>query len=118
MARATMSAMPVKHLLILGGTTEARELARRASLMMGKKVRVTSSLAGRRNTTPSLAGDVRIGGFGGIEGMMTYITEHSVDLVIDATHPFADQISDHANVACAGVTVPRLQVLRPGWRKT
>jgi precorrin-6A/cobalt-precorrin-6A reductase len=108
--------MPVKHLLILGGTAEARELARRVSLMMGKKVRVTTSLAGRRATTPALAGDVRIGGFGGIEGMMTYMSDHSVDWVVDATHPFADQISDHANVACAGVPVPRLQLLRPGWK--
>jgi len=111
-----MSAMPVKHLLILGGTTEARELARRVSLMMEKKVRVTTSLAGRRPTTPSLAGEVRIGGFGGIEGMKTYIAENAVDVVIDATHPFADQISDHANAACARVPVPRLQVMRPGWR--
>ena len=116
MVRGTMSAMPVKHLLILGGTTEARELARRVSLMMEKKVRVTTSLAGRRPTTPSLAGEVRIGGFGGIEGMKTYIAENAVDVVIDATHPFADQISDHANAACAGVPVPRLQVMRPGWR--
>ncbi len=116
MATGTTSAMPVKHLLILGGTTEARELARRVSLMIGKKLRVTTSLAGRRATTPALAGDVRVGGFGGIEGMKTYITEHAVDLVIDATHPFAGQISDHANVACAGVPVPRLQVMRPGWR--
>ncbi len=108
--------MPVKHLLILGGTTEARELARRVSLMMGKKVRVTTSLAGRRTTTPALAGDVRIGGFGGIEGMMTYLSENSVDLVVDATHPFSAVISDHANVTCTAVTVPRLQVLRPAWQ--
>lgn len=116
MTRATTSAMPVKHLLILGGTTEARELARRVSLMMGKKARVTTSLAGRRTTTPALAGDVRIGGFGGIEGMMAYLRDNCVDLVVDATHPFSAVISDHANVACAGVTVPRLQVRRPGWR--
>ncbi|MDA1091197.1 MAG: cobalt-precorrin-6A reductase [Proteobacteria bacterium] len=108
--------MPVKHLLILGGTTEARELARRVSLMMGKRVRVTTSLAGRRATTPALAGDVRIGGFGGIEGMTMYIRDNAVDVVVDATHPFAAQISDHANVACTGARVPRLQILRPGWR--
>ena len=50
--------MPDKHLLILGGTGEARELARRVSLMIGKRVRVTTSLAGRRATTPNLAGEV------------------------------------------------------------
>ena len=69
MATGTTSAMPVKHLLILGGTTEARELARRVSLMIGKKLRVTTSLAGRRATTPALAGDVRVGGFGGAAGL-------------------------------------------------
>lgn len=107
--------MPLKHCLILGGTTEARELARRISLMIGKKVRVTTSLAGRRKTTPALAGDVRIGGFGGIEGLRAYIGENAVDLVVDATHPFADVMSDHANVACTAAGVARLQVLRSPW---
>jgi len=50
-----------KNLLILGGTSEARELARKVSLTIGKKVRVTTSLAGRRASTPALGGDVRIG---------------------------------------------------------
>ena len=104
-----------KHLLILGGTTEARELARRVSLMLGKKVRVTTSLAGRRGSTPDLAGEVRTGGFGGIQGMKDYLGDDAVDLVVDATHPFSPTISDHANIACAAAGVPRLQFLRPAW---
>jgi len=120
--------MPVKHLLILGGTKEARELAQRVTLMMGKRVRVTTSLAGRRATAPALAGEVRIGGFSstdsiggtgginGIDGMKAYIKDNAVDLVVDATHPFAAMISDHATVACTGVPVPRLQIRRPAWR--
>ena len=66
---------PAKHLLILGGTAEARELARQVSLMLGKRVRVTTSLAGRRASTPALGGDVRIGGFGGIVGLSEYLAE-------------------------------------------
>ncbi len=107
--------MPDKHLLILGGTTEARELARRVSLMMGKRVRVTTSLAGRRDSQPDLAGEVRRGGFGGIQGMMDYLGDDAVDLVVDATHPFSPTISDHANAACSSQGVPRLQLLRPAW---
>ena len=94
--------MAVKHLLILGGTAEARELARRVAITIPKKVRVTTSLAGRRAKAPALPGDVRIGGFGGIDGLVDYINENAVDLVIDATHPFSAIISDHANAAAVG----------------
>ncbi len=109
----------VKHLLILGGTGEARELARRVCLMIGKRVRVTTSLAGRRTTSPNLTGDVRTGGFGGVQGMMGYLAENAVDLVVDATHPFSPTISAHAATACGDAQdggVPRLQLMRAGWR--
>jgi precorrin-6A/cobalt-precorrin-6A reductase len=111
--------MPDKHLLILGGTGEARELARRVALMIGRRVRVTTSLAGRRGTPPKLAGEVRTGGFGGIQGMMEYLADNAVDLVVDATHPFSPTISDHAAVACGNPHdggIPRLQLVRPAWR--
>ena len=109
----------VKHLLILGGTGDARQLARRVSLMIGKRVRVTTSLAGRRGTPPNLAGDVRTGGFGGVQGMMAYLAENAVDLVVDATHPFSPTISDHATTACGDAGdggIPRLQLMRAEWR--
>ncbi len=107
--------MPAKHLLILGGTTEARELARRVTLMIGKRVRVTTSLAGRRATAPNLSGEVRTGGFGGIQGMKDYLGEAAVDLIVDATHPFSPTISEHANAACTDTGMPRLQLMRPAW---
>ena len=107
--------MPAKHLLILGGTTEARELARRVTLVIGKRVKVTTSLAGRRNAAPNLAGEVRTGGFGGIQGMKDYLGEAAVDLLVDATHPFSPTISDHAGAACTDTGVPRLQLMRPAW---
>ncbi len=108
--------MAVKHLLILGGTAEARELARRVAITIGKKVRVTTSLAGRRAKAPALPGDVRIGGFGGIGGLVDYLSENAVDFVIDATHPFSAVISDHANAAATTAGVPRLQLFRGLWQ--
>ena len=107
--------MAVKHLLILGGTAEARELACRVAITIGKKVSVTTSLAGRRAKAPALPGEVRIGGFGGIGGLVDYLSENAVDFVIDATHPFSAVISDHANAAATTAGVPRLQLLRGLW---
>ena len=105
-----------KHLLILGGTAEASELARRVAVTIGNRVRVTTSLAGRRAQAPALPGGVRIGGFGGVGGLVDYLNQNAVDLVIDATHPFPAVISDHANAAAEAAGVPRLQLLRPPWQ--
>ena len=108
--------MAPRHLLILGGTAEARELARRVAITIGKKVRVTTSLAGRRAKAPALPGEVRIGGFGGIGGLVDYLNQNAVDFLIDATHPFSAVISDHANAAATATGMPRLQLLRPLWQ--
>jgi precorrin-6A/cobalt-precorrin-6A reductase len=99
------------HILILGGTTEARALA---GLLHGE-VRVTSSLAGRVASPRLPPGEVRIGGFGGAEGLATWLREHAVDSVIDATHPFAERISFNAARAAATAHVPLLALRRPGW---
>ncbi len=99
------------HVLILGGTTEARALA---GLLHGK-VRVTSSLAGRVASPRLPAGEVRIGGFGGVDGLVAWVREHGVDAVIDATHPFAERISFNAARAAATAHVPLLALRRPGW---
>ncbi|WP_345143583.1 precorrin-6A/cobalt-precorrin-6A reductase, partial [Streptomyces mexicanus] len=64
------------HVLVLGGTTEARELA--AALAAHPGVRVTSSLAGRVARPGALAGEVRVGGFGGAEGLAAWLREHRV----------------------------------------
>ncbi|MEU0129799.1 MULTISPECIES: cobalt-precorrin-6A reductase [unclassified Streptomyces] len=104
--------MPL-HVLVLGGTTEARRIAE--SLVAMDRVRVTSSLAGRV-ARPSLPpGEVRVGGFGGAGGMADWLREHRVAAVIDATHPFAGTISFNAAAAAAAVHVPLLAVRRPGW---
>ncbi|ALC23448.1 cobalt-precorrin-6A reductase [Streptomyces pristinaespiralis] len=101
------------HVLILGGTTEGRRLAE--TLHADATVRVTSSLAGRVATPRMPPGEVRIGGFGGAEGMARWLREHDVGAVIDATHPFAGTISFNAALAAAEAHVPLLALRRPGW---
>ncbi|MGW1377080.1 cobalt-precorrin-6A reductase [Streptomyces sp. NPDC002446] len=107
------AARPVHHVLILGGTTEARRLA--TMLAPEPALRVTTSLAGRVAAPRLPAGDVRIGGFGGSEGLARWLREHAVDALIDATHPFANTISHHAALAARTAHVPLLALRRPGW---
>ncbi|MFF9866420.1 cobalt-precorrin-6A reductase [Streptomyces sp. NPDC013953] len=99
------------HILLLGGTTEARRLAE----SLHGTARVTTSLAGRVAAPRLPPGEVRIGGFGGAEGLARWLREHQVDAVIDATHPFADTISSNAARAAAEAHVPLLALRRPGW---
>ncbi|WP_326701698.1 cobalt-precorrin-6A reductase [Streptomyces sp. NBC_01754] len=104
------------HVLVLGGTTEARRLAEllvTADALPG--VRVTSSLAGRVARPKPPPGEVRVGGFGGADGMADWIRAHEVSAVIDATHPFARTISFHAASAATAAHVPLLALRRPGW---
>ncbi|WP_409060983.1 cobalt-precorrin-6A reductase [Streptomyces sp. SYP-A7185] len=102
------------HVLVLGGTTEARRLA--AALAARPGVRVTTSLAGRVTRPAALEGDVRIGGFGGVDGLAAWLREQEADAVVDATHPFAATISEHAVRAAAATGVPAVLLRRPGWR--
>lgn len=94
-------------ILILGGTGEARELASR--------VTAVSSLAGRVSNPALPVGEVRIGGFGGADGLAQWLRDNPVDAVVDATHPFARQITANAFEACARVGVPFLILRRPGF---
>ncbi|WP_016906881.1 cobalt-precorrin-6A reductase [Streptomyces xiaopingdaonensis] len=108
------SATPApRHVLLLGGTTEARALA--GLLAEEPGLRVTSSLAGRVAAPRLPPGEVRTGGFGGVAGMTDWLRRHRVDALIDATHPFAETISSHAALAAAGAHVPLLALRRPGW---
>ncbi|MFE6050392.1 cobalt-precorrin-6A reductase [Kitasatospora sp. NPDC056446] len=103
----------MRHLLILGGTTEGRTLA--AALDGRPGLRVTSSLAGRVAHPRLPAGQVRIGGFGGPEGLADWLRAERVDAVVDATHPFAAGISQNAALAAAATGVPLLVLRRPGF---
>jgi precorrin-6A/cobalt-precorrin-6A reductase len=111
------SLSPAPHLLILGGTGEAAALAAAAAARFGAGLRVTTSLAGRTARPAEVAGEKRVGGFGGADGLAAYIAQHGVELVIDATHPFAAQISAQAAAACAAACVARLVLERPAWRR-
>lgn len=103
-------------ILILGGTKEAAKHA--ADLVKAKPdARIITSLAGRTREPEPVAGEVRIGGFGGASGLADYIRAHGVTQIIDATHPFAKQISQNARMA-ADLTGVTLDVLtRPPWSK-
>ncbi|WP_329222701.1 cobalt-precorrin-6A reductase [Streptomyces sp. NBC_01485] len=103
-----------RHVLVLGGTTEARELA--AALAARPGVRVTSSLAGRVSRPGALDGDVRIGGFGGAAGLADWLRAQRADAVVDATHPFATGITANAASATAATGLPLVVLRRPGWR--
>jgi precorrin-6A/cobalt-precorrin-6A reductase len=104
-------------LLILGGTGEAGALARAACARFGERLSVTTALAGRTEQPGPLRGRVRIGGFGGAEGLAAYLRQERIDRLIDATHPFATRISAAARLACERAEVPRLLLLRPTWRR-
>jgi len=99
--------------LVLGGTAEARELAAR---LHEHGIPVVSSLAGRVSRPRLPAGETRIGGFGGVEGLTGWLREHDVRAVVDATHPFAERIGANAFHATRAAGVPLLRFARPGWQ--
>ena len=101
------------QVLILGGTTEASAIAN--ALAGHAVIRATLSLAGRTRAPVLPALPARRGGFGGVEGLAAYLREHGVAALIDATHPFAAQISRHAVLAASIAGVPLLTVRRPEW---
>lgn len=104
-----------EKILILGGTAEAADLA--ARLVAEGKVDVLTSLAGRTANPAQIAGTVRIGGFGGVEGLARFLNENRIDRVIDATHPFATRISENARLACESAGVPLERLDRPSWTR-
>lgn len=101
------------RILILGGTGEARALA--AALSGRPGLDVVSSLAGRVRDPALPVGEVRIGGFGGVDGLVDYLRRERVDVVVDATHPFAATITRNAVEATATVGVPLVVLRRPAW---
>ncbi|ENN85084.1 Precorrin-6A reductase [Rhizobium freirei PRF 81] len=105
--------MDKARILILGGTTEARALA--ASLASRADLDVVLSLAGRTADPALQPVPVRRGGFGGAEGLARYLREEAIDLLIDATHPFAARISTNASQAAAQCDVSAFALRRPAW---
>lgn len=104
-----------QRLLILGGTGEANQLATKAAQI--DKIEVITSLAGRTQKPVTPTGTVRVGGFGGELGLIEYLQEQKIDLLIDATHPFAAQISFNAAAATEQCRLPHLMLVRPPWQQ-
>ncbi len=102
------------RLLLLGGTREAREIA--TALAGEAGITVVTSLAGRTRTPLRPPGALRVGGFGGIDGLVAWLREAEIDFVLDATHPFARRISAHVREACRRLRLPHLRLERPPWR--
>ncbi|MFC8045996.1 cobalt-precorrin-6A reductase [Nocardia sp. NPDC057353] len=101
------------RVLILGGTADARNLARIAAGERG--LAHGSTLAGRVRAPVLPEGEVRVGGFGGAEGLRAWLRDNAIDAMVDATHPFAATMSEHAAAAASAAGIPLLHLRRPGW---
>lgn len=103
------------RILILGGTTEARQLVGHLAAKPG--IELTLSLAGRTENPVAQPVPTRVGGFGGVEGLAAYLKDIKASLLIDATHPYAARISANAAKAAQLAGVPILALRRPGWER-
>lgn len=106
----TVSAMP--NVLLLGGTTEASALAR---LLAAQGIAATLSYAGRTGNPREQPVPVRVGGFGGVAGLASYLRDRAITHLVDATHPFAATMSANAVAAAQEVSVPHIALTRPAW---
>jgi precorrin-6A/cobalt-precorrin-6A reductase len=101
------------RILILGGTSEASALAR--ALVGRADLEPELSLAGRTQSPAAPPISHRLGGFGGAEGLARYLASSRFHAVIDATHPFAKNMSRNAAEACAALALPLVAFTRPPW---
>lgn len=106
----------VRSVLLLGGTTEAFRLAQLFANEPG--VDVITSLAGRTSSPRQPAGRLRVGGFGGPDGLAEFLVSERIQAVIDATHPFAATMTEHAVYAAQRTGIPLLLLSRSPWEKT
>ncbi|EJJ31558.1 cobalt-precorrin-6A reductase [Rhizobium sp. CF142] len=105
--------MEKTRILILGGTSEARRLAE--ELATREDFDILLSLAGRTQAPAQQPVPVRIGGFGGAEGLASFLTGGGYHLLVDATHPFAERISANAAIAAERTGIDALALVRPEW---
>lgn len=103
------------RILVLGGTTEASRLAR--ALADRPDIEATLSLAGRTIDPAAQPIPTRVGGFGGVAGLAAWLREHRIDALVDATHPFAAQISRNAAEAARETGTTIVAFVRPPWTR-
>lgn len=101
------------HILLLGGTTEASQMARH---LAEAGMIATFSYAGRTQSPVAQPLPQRTGGFGGVPGLMRYLRDQAITHVIDATHPFAAGMSRNAHAACTTTRTPLIRLERPPWQ--
>jgi precorrin-6A/cobalt-precorrin-6A reductase len=101
------------RVLILGGTNEANALT--ARLAGDARFQPILSLAGRTQKPRLPDIQYRIGGFGGVAGLAEYLKTEAIGALLDATHPFAEQMSAHAIDAAKAAGVPLAALARPQW---
>jgi precorrin-6A/cobalt-precorrin-6A reductase len=101
------------RVLLLGGTSEASKLAR---LLAGaRNIECLMSFAGHTKTPLAPPVPFRVGGFGGVEGLISFLEAQQIDILVDATHPFAEVMSRNAALAAAAVQIPLIKLSRPAW---
>lgn len=101
------------RVLLLGGTSEASILAR---TLKSAAIETVFSYAGRTNAPMAQPVPTRVGGFGGVAGLCSYLKDNAITHVIDATHPFAAQMSANAHIACGAQALPLIRLERPPWQ--
>jgi precorrin-6A/cobalt-precorrin-6A reductase len=104
------------RVLLLGGTSEGLFLAER--IATDQRYEGVVSLAGRTSAPMAQALPTRVGGFGGVEGLKRYLVETRITHVVDATHPFAAQMSANARAACAALSLSLIVFARAPWAPT
>jgi precorrin-6A/cobalt-precorrin-6A reductase len=101
------------RVLVLGGTLEASKLA---SLLAGQSgISAVLSFAGRTKAPRAPEIPYRTSGFGGVDGLEAYLETERIDVLVDATHPFAEHMPCHAAVAAARAKIPLVCLSRPAW---
>lgn len=100
------------RVLLLGGTSDANRMAAR---LAGAGIDAIYSYAGRTDKPLDQPLPTRIGGFGGVTGLIDYLQRESISHVIDATHPFAVEMSRNAVTACAALATPLIALQRAPW---
>ncbi len=100
-------------LLLLAGTSEARRIA---GALAAEGIPAVASLAGATRMPEKLALETRVGGFGGRQGFIDFLQENAITAILDATHPFAAEISARTANVASSMAIPHLLLLRPPWR--